>query len=59
MIVTSPVEEIRAWTRGQVEAVSNGWWVLLVTGVVSIVAGHVGASGCRERFPSLSQNCCV
>ena len=29
MIVTSPVDELRTWTRGQVEAVSKGWWVLL------------------------------
>jgi uncharacterized membrane protein HdeD (DUF308 family) len=41
MIVTSPVEELRAWTRGQVEAVSKGWWVLLATGVISIVAGCI------------------
>jgi len=41
MIVTSPVDELRTWTRGQIEAVSKGWWVLLVTGVISIVAGAV------------------
>jgi uncharacterized membrane protein HdeD (DUF308 family) len=39
MIVTSPIDEVRAWTRTQTEAVSKGWWVLLVTGLVSIVAG--------------------
>ena len=32
MIVTSPVDELRTWTRGQIEAVSKGWWVLLATG---------------------------
>jgi uncharacterized membrane protein HdeD (DUF308 family) len=41
MIVTSPVNELRSWTRAQVQAVSKGWWVLLVTGVVSIVAGVI------------------
>ena len=40
-MVTSPIEELRSWTRGQVEAVSKGWWVLLATGVVSIVAGGI------------------
>ena len=39
MIVTSPIDEFRAWTRSQTEAVSKGWWVLLLTGVVGIVAG--------------------
>jgi uncharacterized membrane protein HdeD (DUF308 family) len=41
MIVTSPIDELRSWTRAQTEAVSKGWWVLLVTGVISIVAGGV------------------
>ncbi|MGW5237545.1 HdeD family acid-resistance protein [Monashia sp. NPDC004114] len=41
MIVTSPVDELRTWTRGQIEAVSKGWWVLLATGVISIVAGVI------------------
>ncbi|MGW5240953.1 HdeD family acid-resistance protein [Monashia sp. NPDC004114] len=41
MIVTSPVTELRTWTRGQIEAVSKGWWVLLTTGVVGIVAGAI------------------
>jgi uncharacterized membrane protein HdeD (DUF308 family) len=41
MIVTSPINELRSWTRAQVEAVSKGWWVLLLTGVVSILAGAV------------------
>jgi uncharacterized membrane protein HdeD (DUF308 family) len=40
-MVTSPIEELRSWTRGQVEAVSKGWWVLLATGVISIVAGGI------------------
>ncbi len=41
MLVTSPIDELRAWTRAQTEAVSKGWWVLLLTGVVSIVAGAI------------------
>jgi uncharacterized membrane protein HdeD (DUF308 family) len=41
MIVTSPLNELRTWTRGQIEAVSKGWWVLLITGVISIVAGAI------------------
>jgi uncharacterized membrane protein HdeD (DUF308 family) len=41
MIVTSPIDELRSWTRAQVQAVSKGWWVLLLTGVVSIIAGAI------------------
>ena len=41
MIVTSPVDELRTWTRGQIETVSKGWWVLLTTGLISIVAGAI------------------
>jgi uncharacterized membrane protein HdeD (DUF308 family) len=41
MIVTSPIDELRSWTRAQTEAVSKGWWVLLLTGVVSILAGAI------------------
>jgi uncharacterized membrane protein HdeD (DUF308 family) len=41
MIVTSPIDELRAWTRAQTEAVAQGWWVLLLTGSVSIVAGAI------------------
>ncbi len=41
MIVTSPTDTIRSWTRSQVEIVSRGWWVLLVSGIVSIVAGGI------------------
>src|SRR3954454_15288531 len=41
MIVTSPIDELRASTRAQTEAVSKGWWVLMLTGVVSIVAGGI------------------
>lgn len=41
MIVTSPIDEFRAWTRAQTEAVSKGWWVLLLSGAVSVVAGCI------------------
>jgi uncharacterized membrane protein HdeD (DUF308 family) len=41
MIVTSPIDELRDWTRAQTEAVGKGWWVLLLTGLVSIVAGAI------------------
>src|SRR5262249_40388020 len=41
MIVTSPIDELRSWTRAQVETISKGWWVLLVTGAVSLVAGCI------------------
>ena len=41
MIVTSPLDELRSWTRAQIDVVSKGWWVLLVTGVISILAGGV------------------
>jgi uncharacterized membrane protein HdeD (DUF308 family) len=41
MIVTSPLSEVRRWTRAQAEAVSKGWWVLLLTGLLSVVAGGI------------------
>jgi len=41
MMVTSPLDELRSWTRAQVEVVSKGWWVLLLTGLVSLVAGGI------------------
>ena len=41
MMVTSPIDELRSWTRAQAVAVSKGWWVLLLTGLVSILAGGV------------------
>jgi len=41
MIVTSPINELRSWTRAQTVAVSKGWWVLALTGAVSILAGGV------------------
>jgi uncharacterized membrane protein HdeD (DUF308 family) len=45
MIVTSPLDTVRSWTRDQVESISRGWWVLLLTGVISVVAGVIVAFG--------------
>jgi uncharacterized membrane protein HdeD (DUF308 family) len=45
MIVTSPLDTVRSWTRTQVESISRGWWVLLLTGVISVVAGVIVAFG--------------
>ncbi len=41
MIVTSPIDTIRSWTRAQIEMISRGWWVLFTAGIVSIVAGGI------------------
>jgi uncharacterized membrane protein HdeD (DUF308 family) len=30
-----------SWTKRQVDAVSRGWWVLLLTGILSVVAGGI------------------
>jgi uncharacterized membrane protein HdeD (DUF308 family) len=40
VIVTNPFD-VKAWTRAQVEQVSRGWWVLLISGLVSAVAGGI------------------
>ena len=40
MVVTNPFSP-SSWTKRQVDAVSRGWWVLLITGVLSIVAGGI------------------
>ena len=40
MIVTNPFSS-RSWTRDDVDNVSSGWWVLLVTGIVSVIAGGI------------------
>jgi uncharacterized membrane protein HdeD (DUF308 family) len=40
MIVTNPFRP-GTWTRAEVDAVSKGWWVLLVSGVLSVVAGGI------------------
>jgi uncharacterized membrane protein HdeD (DUF308 family) len=38
VFVTNPLSP-GSWTREQIDAVSRGWWVLAVTGVISVVAG--------------------
>jgi uncharacterized membrane protein HdeD (DUF308 family) len=40
MLVTNPLAQ-RSWARQTIEAVSRGWWVLLVSGIISIVAGGI------------------
>jgi uncharacterized membrane protein HdeD (DUF308 family) len=40
MIVNNPFRP-GSWTRAQIDHVSSGWWVLLVTGIVSILAGGI------------------
>ncbi len=40
-MITNPFSDVRSWTRGQVEQVSKGWWALLITGLISVVAGGI------------------
>jgi uncharacterized membrane protein HdeD (DUF308 family) len=40
MLVTNPFTP-GAWTSQQKDNVSSGWWVLLLTGVISVVAGGI------------------
>ena len=40
MLVTNPLAP-RSWSRQLVRSVSSGWWVLLLSGIVSIVAGGI------------------
>src|SRR5437868_81168 len=40
MIVTNPFSP-GTWTRDQIDNISRNWWVLLLTGIVSIVAGGI------------------
>ena len=40
MIVTNPFSS-GTWTRAQIDNLSRNWWVLLVTGVVSVAAGGI------------------
>jgi uncharacterized membrane protein HdeD (DUF308 family) len=40
MLVTNPLGT-RSWSRELVRSISSGWWVLLVSGIVSIVAGGI------------------
>jgi uncharacterized membrane protein HdeD (DUF308 family) len=38
MLVTNPLAP-RPWARDAVRSVSSGWWVLLISGIASIIAG--------------------
>ena len=40
MIVTNPLRP-GSWTREQIDNVSRGWWVLLVSGLVGVAAGGI------------------
>ncbi len=40
MIVTNPFS-LGSWTRREIDNISSGWWVLLLTGVLSVVAGGI------------------
>jgi uncharacterized membrane protein HdeD (DUF308 family) len=40
MLVTNPFSP-SSWTKRQIDAVSRGWWVLLLTGILSVVAGGI------------------
>jgi len=40
MLVTNPFTP-GSWTRQQIDNVSSGWWVLLLTGLISVAAGGI------------------
>jgi uncharacterized membrane protein HdeD (DUF308 family) len=40
MLVTNPLAP-RSWSRELIQSVSRGWWVLLLSGIVSIAAGGI------------------
>jgi uncharacterized membrane protein HdeD (DUF308 family) len=40
MIVTNPFN-LGTWTREQIDNVSRGWWVLLLSGIIGVVAGGI------------------
>jgi len=40
VIVTNPFSP-GTWTRDQIDNVSRNWWVLLLTGIVSVIAGGI------------------
>jgi uncharacterized membrane protein HdeD (DUF308 family) len=40
MIVTNPFSA-GLWTREQIDRVSSGWWMLLIIGMISVVAGGI------------------
>jgi uncharacterized membrane protein HdeD (DUF308 family) len=40
MLVTNPFSP-GSWTREQIDSVSRRWWVLALTGIISVVAGGI------------------
>src|SRR4051812_37023392 len=40
MLVTNPFSP-GTWTRDQIDNISRNWWVLFLTGIVSVVAGGI------------------
>jgi uncharacterized membrane protein HdeD (DUF308 family) len=40
VLITNPFS-LGAWTREQIDNVSSGWWVLLLSGTISVVAGGI------------------
>jgi uncharacterized membrane protein HdeD (DUF308 family) len=40
VLITNPFS-LGSWTREQIENVSRGWWVLLLSGIISVVAGGI------------------
>jgi uncharacterized membrane protein HdeD (DUF308 family) len=40
MLITNPFSP-GTWTRDQIDTVSRNWWVLLLTGIISVVAGGI------------------
>jgi uncharacterized membrane protein HdeD (DUF308 family) len=40
VIVTNPLRAT-SWTREQIANVSRGWWIVLITGIISVVAGSI------------------
>jgi uncharacterized membrane protein HdeD (DUF308 family) len=40
MLITNPFSP-GSWTREQLDKVSRGWWVLLVTGLLSVIGGGI------------------
>jgi uncharacterized membrane protein HdeD (DUF308 family) len=40
VIVTNPFSP-GSWSRDQIDRISSGWWVLLITGLISVLAGGI------------------
>ena len=49
MIVTNPFSS-GSWTRKQIDRVSKRWWVLLLSGILSVIRGrHHRVHGLNRR----------